>query len=166
MAMIPCVIPNFPMSISTSNPGFRVYPTYIQPLQALAPFTTDQIEEELFCAQILAELDVPKEFGIRLPPMKTMQPGFMDWRNSKITKNTLKTKPNGTSKIGRNVNACDQHKKRHQRCPLDCPRRLKRDKKTEPQVNSDPESQDEDLNTSTHWAKLIAHPTMGAAPSC
>lgn len=94
-------------------------------------------KKEIDCAEILASLELlilshQEKESQYLPPKKESEEGHqMDWtsdsdsdttytpgRTSRIARRRSKKYLSGTQ---RNPYACPEHKRKHQKCPLDCP---------------------------------------------
>eukprot|EP01118_Nematostelium_gracile_P010541 TRINITY_DN3646_c0_g1_i1.p1 TRINITY_DN3646_c0_g1~~TRINITY_DN3646_c0_g1_i1.p1 ORF type:complete len:184 (+),score=33.53 TRINITY_DN3646_c0_g1_i1:73-552(+) len=84
-------------------------------------------EKDLLCAEILANL----EFTFR---RRTRGTDYSFGEGSRIRKREkvpiVRDLPSTQSPFKRNINACLEHRRKHQKCPIDCPRRTDRDETT------------------------------------
>jgi len=85
---------------------------------------------ELMCAEILASLEYTSAWNFQRT--SSYQNSNINWINRKITKKekTHRFPNNNTlAPFKRNINACFEHRRKHQKCPVDCPRRLEKEAK-------------------------------------
>jgi len=104
--------------------------SHFVPKKSIREETNDQ---ELMCAKILASLEYLLPISQNNQITSTMQWGR---RSGKIMKRD-KTFRHTLTPFKRNINACIEHRRKHQKCPLDCPRRIEKEGQLEKKSRRD-----------------------------